>query len=353
MIFHGKILHSNILKCTAGRLISANGIKFAKRTQMICMTFSHSISRLECFTAFTLPIFFLFSCAKKDPVLPQPAPDSIAAVQDTVVKMEPELPVVNYTAFIFPAKKKDSAMKVFNEKYSVRERQIILALNRLDSQNKWRADTLAIPDTFDESLMMYAPFPQTVHLLKDVHKIALFSYPVQAFALYENGNLLKWGPTSLGKKSAQTKRGLMFTNWKKELAISTVDSEWKLPYNFNIHNTLGIGWHQYELPGYPASHSCLRLLEDDAKYLYTWADQWTLSNSGQHIKAKGTPVIVYGDYAWGERKPWKKLPEDGNATDISLADLEEIVTPYLGEILREQKKTDQVKSLKSSAKLSS
>ena len=52
----------------------------------------------------------------------------------------------------------------------------------------------------------------------------------------------------MGKKTAQTKRGLMHANWKKELAISTVDSEWKLPFNVNVHNTLGIGWHQYDLP---------------------------------------------------------------------------------------------------------
>jgi hypothetical protein len=30
-----------------------------------------------------------------------------------------------------------------------------------------------------------------------------------------------------------------------------------LRWNFNIENKLGVGWHS--LPGYPASHSCLRL----------------------------------------------------------------------------------------------
>ena len=145
-------------------------------------------------------------------------------------------------------------MEFFNKEFSNDEQYVILALNRLDIKNKWRADTLAIPDKIDETLMSYSPFPTRLEVLKEVNKMVLFSYPIQAYALYEKGNLVKWGPTSMGSKKAQTKRGLMFANWKKELAISTVNKSWKLPYNFNIHNSLGIGWHQYDLPGYPASH---------------------------------------------------------------------------------------------------
>jgi hypothetical protein len=194
--------------------------------------------------------------------------------------------------------------------------------------------------------MLYSPFPTHLEVLKDVNKIVLFSYPIQAYALYEKGNLVKWGPTSMGSKKAQTKGGLMFANWKKELAISTVNKSWKLPYNFNIHNSLGIGWHQYDLPGYPASHSCLRLLMDDAKYLYQWADQWVLNNGGATVKANGTPVIVFGDYQWGGKKPWKNLIENPKANDISIENLTEIIQPNLSKILEEQKNSDEVRAQK-------
>ena len=150
----------------------------------------------------------------------------------------------------------------------------------------------------------------------------------------------------MGSKKAQTKGGLMFTNWKKELAISTVNKSWKLPYNFNIHNSLGIGWHQYDLPGYPASHSCLRLLMDDAKYLYKWADQWVLNKGGATVKANGTPVIVFGDYQWGGKKPWKNLIENPKANDISIENLTEIIQPNLSKILEEQKNSDEVRAQK-------
>lgn len=277
--------------------------------------------------------------------------DSLLAVKkDSIKKVEETQPEIKYTAFIFPKKKKDSVMAVFDEKFTEKERYTILALNRLDTKNKWRSDTLAIPDKIDESLMFYSPFPRKLEILKEVHKIVLFSYPIQAFAVYENGNLLKWGPTSLGKKSAQTKRGLMFSNWKKELAISTIDSDWKLPYNFNIHNSLGIGWHEYDLPGYPASHSCLRLLEDDAKYLYNFADQWVLNKGGATVKANGTPVIVFGNYKWGGKKPWKNLINNPKSNDISVENFKQIIQPYLSEIISEQKNSDDVRAQISSEK---
>ena len=269
-------------------------------------------------------------------------PSSAPVKKDSVIKIEEPKPQIQYTTFIFPSKKKDSAMAAFNKKFSEKERYTILALNRLDSKNKWRADTLAVPAEFDHTLMAYSPFPKNIETLKEVKKMVFFSYPIQAYALYESGELIKWGPTSMGKKTAQTKRGLMFANWKKELAISTVDSDWKLPFNVNVHNTLGIGWHQYDLPGFPASHSCLRLLMDDAKFLYNWVDTWILNKGGATLKANGTPVIVFGDYEWGGKKPWKNLINDPASNDISLEEMQEIIEPHLAKILKEQQNREEV-----------
>ena len=269
-------------------------------------------------------------------------PSSAPVKKDSVIKIEEPKPQIQYTTFIFPAKKKDSAMAAFNKEFSEEERYTILALNRLDSKNKWRADTLAVPAEFDQTLMAYSPFPKNIETLKEVKKMVFFSYPIQAYALYESGELIKWGPTSMGKKTAQTKRGLMFANWKKELAISTVDSDWKLPFNVNVHNTLGIGWHQYDLPGFPASHSCLRLLMDDAKFLYNWVDTWILNKGGATLKANGTPVIVFGDYEWGGKKPWKNLINDPASNDISLEAMDEIIEPHLNKILKEQQNREEV-----------
>lgn len=292
--------------------------------------------------ALALVFTILVQCKKDKVIADQSTDQHFPTKKDSLVETAAPKPAIKYTSMIFPTKKKDSAMAVFNKQFSEEDRYTILALNRLDSKNKWRADTLAIPDKIDHTLMMYSPFPTQLDVLKKVKKMVFFSYPIQAYALYENGKLIKWGPTSMGKKAAQTKRGLMFANWKKELAISTVNSSWKLPFNFNIHNTLGIGWHQYDLPGYPASHSCLRLLMNDAKFMYNWADQWILNKGGATVKANGTPVIVFGDYQWGGKKPWKNLILDPKSNDISVEELNNIINPHLEKILEEQRNREKV-----------
>ncbi len=301
---------------------------------------------------FSLSIFlflllFLVQCKKdKEIVLSQnPTTDSIKI--DSALVPKPEIVQkikLNYQAFIFPKKKKDSAMSVFKEKYTEEEQYTILALNRLDTKNRWRADTLVIPDTLNVDFLVYSPFPKSMNTLKNIDKIAFFSYAVQAFAIYENGNQIKWGPTSMGKKSTPTKKGLTFANWKKELSISSVNSSWKLRWNFNVYNHLGIGWHQYDLPGFHASHSCLRLLEEDAKYLYTWAEIWKLDDTRSKVLGKGTPVYIFGDSDF-KTKPWRKLLKDANANDISEADLSKEIEPYVSNILEEQKNSKYLQNL--------
>jgi lipoprotein-anchoring transpeptidase ErfK/SrfK len=270
-----------------------------------------------------------------DSVVTEPAKESIAPmIQENGF----------YSGIIFPKDKKlrDSLYTDFEKRYTAEQRYSILALNRIDSKFRRSADTLVIPAKIDSTLMSYSPFPIQLDVLNDVKKFVIFSYPIQAYGVYSNGNLVKWGPTSMGKKTSQTTRGLTFANWKKKLAISTVKSEWKLPYNFNIHNLGGIGWHEYELPGYPASHSCLRLLRKDAMWLYSYADTWILNPGGATTKAKGTPVMVFGDYKWGGQKPWRKLLSDPNANNISVEEMEALLKPHIEKMIKEQTNREKV-----------
>lgn len=235
----------------------------------------------------------------------------------------------------WPIKGSDSLRKLFNKTFTKEQKYTIAALNRIDTDHINGRDTLVVPNEFKAAFMDYTPFPRKLDNLGEVSKIVIFSYPIQAYAVYEKGNLVKWGPTNMGKKSAQTPRGLFFTNWKGRQVRSTVDDEWILNWNFNISNSGGVGWHQYALPGYPASHSCLRLLDADAQWLFNWADQWVLADK-KTVKVKGTPVIVFGDYKFGVKGVWHKLVQDPDATDISKGELEGIVEPYLAEIFNQQ-----------------
>ncbi|RYD56597.1 MAG: murein L,D-transpeptidase [Sphingobacteriales bacterium] len=238
--------------------------------------------------------------------------------------------------------KKDSIANL--SAYDSNQKMIIMALNRMDAAHAAKADTLIIPDKFID-FNQYSPYPFYVPELKDVKKVIFFSYPAQAFGAYEQGKLVKWGPTNMGRQKDQTPTGLFFANWKAEETRSTFDDEWLLKWNFNIENKLGVGWHQYEMPGYPASHSCLRLLESDARYLYDWADQWVLKGT-DNVQAKGTPVIVFGSYPFGSGKPWFAVAQNAKAMDISADQMKELVATHLQTILKEQTTQEQFRSTK-------
>ena len=216
---------------------------------------------------------------------------------------------------------------------------IVLAVNRTDRANIIKMDSIIVPDDTSGDMAYYLPFPFEVSALRDVSKIILFSYATQTFATYEYGDLIRTGPTNMGRKADKTPTGLFFSNWKAEKTTSTFNDEWDLKWNFNVANKLGVGWHQYELPGYPASHSCLRLQERDARYLYDWADEWVLIND-QTIKIKGTPVIIFGAYNFDVPKPWNQLAANPKTLDISEETIEKEVQPFLTKILSEQGKRE-------------
>ena len=212
---------------------------------------------------------------------------------------------------------------------------VIAAVNRADKHYLKNFDTIILPADTKEDIKHYFPFPFYAGFLKEVNKIIFFSYPAQAFAAYEHGKLIYTGPTSMGRKADQTPTGLFYTNWKAEQTTSTFNDEWDLKWNFNIENKLGVGFHQYEMPGYPASHSCLRLREKDAKYLYDWADQWKIAGTDRII-THGTPVIVFGNYPFGSPRPWLSMAQNRDALNINEAELENTAKPFMGDIMNKQ-----------------
>ncbi len=85
----------------------------------------------------------------------------------------------------------------------------------------------------------------------------------------------------------------------------------------------------------------MRLYADEAKFLYDWADQWVLKND--ELIAKGTPVIVFGEYPFGSRKPWRNLLEQPKALQISEAEMNDLVNQHLEKILLEQENSEKIR----------
>jgi len=268
---------------------------------------------------------------KKAPIAVKPLP------KDTTAQTPPppEPPRLSYR---FMKKKEWQSLKDSFE--GVRHLDLLIAINRTDSNHIRRLDSILVPSDFSLPRTAYLPFPAEVPFLKDIRKILLFSLHAQAFAAYENGKLVLTGQTNTGRKSKPTPAHLYFANWKARKTTSTVNDEWILNWNFNVHNTWGIGFHEYALPGYPASHSCMRLQQSDARFLYSWAEQWILKNNQQ--AATGTPVVVFGQYPFGQARPWFKLTEDPAALTIPADSLKSYLASWLPEIVKKQQQRDSL-----------
>jgi lipoprotein-anchoring transpeptidase ErfK/SrfK len=253
---------------------------------------------------------------------PEPAPKPNS---NPIAGLEPSnsLPIA-YRSIVIKGGEGPKILSQLKSEIGEEKMAVLLKLNRLDTQHLRAGVTILIPERIDE-LNAYTPFPRKLESARETPKLILASLRVQAFGAYEYGNLVRWGPTSSGKKASPTPAGIYHTNWKSKATRSSINNEWLLPWYFNLDNNRGISFHQYDLPGYPASHGCLRLLADDAAWIYGWADQWTLSTDRRNIEAYGTPVIVFGKYDYGKQAPWKNLATDYSAASVTVAELEEAI----------------------------
>jgi hypothetical protein len=135
-------------------------------------------------------------------------------------------------------------------------------------------------------------------------KYLVVHQPMQVFGAYEMGKLVRWGPVSSGRKETPTPAGTYNLTWRSRKRTSTDNDAWILEWYFNFINSRGVSFHQFDLPGYAASHACVRLLQRDAQWLYGWGDQWKLSADRRTVDAPGTPVLIIGAFGHGQPAPW-------------------------------------------------
>jgi hypothetical protein len=164
-----------------------------------------------------------------------------------------------------------------------------------------------VPAVWETDPLAYSPFPPEWTAAADFPKYLVVHQPMQAFAAYEFGKLVRWGPVSSGRKETATPPGTYNLTWRSRSRRSTDNDAWLLEWYFNFINERGISFHQFELPGYAASHACVRLLQRDAQWVYAWGEQWTLSPDKRKVEVPGTPVLIIGEFGHGKLGPWTSL----------------------------------------------
>jgi L,D-transpeptidase-like protein len=185
--------------------------------------------------------------------------------------------------------------------------ELLQKLNRVDLDHLARLVRIVAPDIWAEDQLVYSPLPRSFPAGESCSKLIVVYQPAQAFGGYEYGDLVRWGPVSSGRQASQTPTGLFHLNWKSDGRHSTVDPDWFMPWYFNFGNAEGHSFHEYALPGRPASHACVRLLGSDARWLHEWGEEWRLDISRRNVLATGTPVLIVGTYDFSAPAPWRSL----------------------------------------------
>jgi len=221
----------------------------------------------------------------------------------------------------------DAKWKRAKKSYGPSADLLLAKINRLDLRRLNRRGSLVAP-TRPVHILDCSPFPRFLPEAANWPKLVLVSRRVQAFAAYESGQLVRWGPTSTGVKEQPTPENLYFTSWKSRRKTSSLDRSWVMPWYVNLHTSMGVAFHQYAMPGRPFSHGCIRLLKDDAVWMYRWTDNWVPNEDRVTARVFGTPVIVFGNYDYDNTPPWQLLPKDSRATDVTTEDLAPLLGKY-------------------------
>ncbi|MDR3441727.1 MAG: L,D-transpeptidase [Legionella sp.] len=178
------------------------------------------------------------------------------------------------------------------------KRDIVQRINRTYNP-LWAGKVIAVPknlayvNQFD-----VAPFPIKIagedqkQVIVDQDKLAWGAYDAQ-------GNLVKWGPISSGRdkctdanRSCRTLTGIFRVFSKEnEKCSSNVfpigKGGAKMPYCMYFHK--GFALHgSTDIPGVRASHGCVRMFIEDAK----WLNHEFVELSSERNNFKGTTIIV-------------------------------------------------------------
>ena len=102
---------------------------------------------------FFFVLFLLIQCDEKSTdnvnAVPEKSSDSLKILEE---KKKEEISISYHPEII---NHQDSALAEFQNKYSEEEIHAILAINRLDFKNRWRADTLVVPDKIVKDFNVY------------------------------------------------------------------------------------------------------------------------------------------------------------------------------------------------------
>lgn len=221
------------------------------------------------------------------------------------------LPTVNFTKIVLTTSKEvaEFRRKFAKSDATMDNYRAITTVNRKDIQYFHQGDTVMMPDTIVKDIRAYSAFPRIYKGAHNIPKLIILSNPMQCYACYDSGRLVRFAAANTGTERKPTFPGRYALNWRQRLRHSSLDSSWVLPFTWNFHLNAGSAFHQFDMPGRPVSHSCARQFMADAEWLYKWGKGAAKDTNGQMLAMTGTPVIILGmfDYTRKYGGPWREV----------------------------------------------
>lgn len=143
-------------------------------------------------------------------------------------------------------------------------RELFERVNRMDHKNLTPGMRVLVPIDMERA-SRYVP------VLREIgergRRIVVY-VDSQYFGVYEGGTLLFWGAVSTGKEGRTPRRH--FTISRKQTDRRSMKYDAGMPWSLQLSGS-DYFLHLGPLPGYAASHGCIRILYVDSRRLFEWA----------------------------------------------------------------------------------
>lgn len=179
------------------------------------------------------------------------------------------------------------------------KRDLVQRLNRTYNAI-WYGRVIVVPKNLDNlTLLDISPFPRTIpsihekQIIVDQDKLAWVAYDA-------NGVQVMWGPIASGRdkcsdsnNSCRTLTGIFrIFSKENEHCISNTYDRARMPYCMYFHK--GFALHgSNDIPGYRASHGCVRMFTQDALWLnHNFVETSTDANNHLGTKVTVRPILM-------------------------------------------------------------
>ncbi len=179
------------------------------------------------------------------------------------------------------------------------QRDLVQRINR-SYNSLWAGKEIVVPrDLAHVTLLELSPFP--LRVVDEHEKLIVVDQDKLAWGAYDaDGQLVKWGPIASGSDkcsdnsspTCRTMTGIFRVFSKEDVHCKSNvfpigKGGAKMPYCMYFHKGLALHGSD-DIPGYRASHGCVRMFTRDAKWLN---EEWVeASNERNHFM--GTKVVI-------------------------------------------------------------